>query len=154
MQTQLPLFPSQTRLFNPTVGVFEQNNFVYYLHNGSPLFCHQVDDRNLFRFITANLVHIKLCTPTEIARVFGVSARSIQLNAKALRDKGSDWFIRRKETRGKCYKLNTHSIKEAQKMLDEGQTNSEIARQLGVSESAIRYHIRIGSLKKNQPNNK
>ena len=155
MQTQLPLFPTTTRLFNPIAGVFELNDFVYYLHNGSPLFCHKVKDRNSYRYITANLVVTNLCTASEIARVFGVSARSIQLNAKALRDKGPEWFFQRKETRGKCYKFNSQSFEEAQKMLDEGKTHKEIARQLEVSESAIRYHLTTGKLKKNQPvNNK
>jgi DNA-binding CsgD family transcriptional regulator len=34
-------------------------------------------------------------------------------------------------------------------MLDEGKTKSEIGRQLGVTESAVGYHIKQGKLKKN-----
>ena len=26
-----------------------QDGFVYYLHNGSPLFCHKPEDRNSYR---------------------------------------------------------------------------------------------------------
>jgi hypothetical protein len=130
--------------------VFSQNDFVYYMHNGSPLFCHKTTDRNSYRYITANLVEIDLCSASEIARVFGVSARSIQLNAKALRDKGAGWFFNREETRGKCYKFTQESFDKAQLMLDEGKTKSEIGRQLGVTESAIGYHIKQGKLKKKQ----
>ena len=35
------------------------------------------------------MVESHLCTASEIARALGVSARSVQLNAKALRDKAS-----------------------------------------------------------------
>jgi DNA-binding CsgD family transcriptional regulator len=148
MQTQLPIFPTKTRLFNPHVGVFLQNDFVYYLHNGSPLLCHNVNDRKSYRYITANLVVTNLCSPSEIARIFGVSARSIQLNAKALREKGPGWFFNRVETRGACYKFIPSSFEDAQKMINEGKPNIEIAHQLGVSVSAIKYHIKNGKLKK------
>jgi hypothetical protein len=150
MQTQFPFFPSSTRHFNPHVGVFEKEGYVYYMHNGSPLFCHEIKDRNSYRYITANLVQTNLCNASEIARVFGVSARNIQLYAKALREKGPGWFFNRKETRGKCYKYTTQVFEEAQKMLDLGKSKKEIANQLGVSESSVSYHLQKGKLKKNK----
>jgi hypothetical protein len=148
MQTQLPLFPQTTQLINPSVGVNMQDGFVYYLHNGSPLFCHKPEDRNGYRYITANMVESHLCTASEIARALGVSARSVQLNAKALRDKGPGWFFHRTETRGKCYKFTDDTILKAQELLDSGLSKREIGRQLGVSDSAIRYHLERGKLKK------
>ena len=149
MQTQLPLFPSSIQLFNPHVGVYRENDFVYYMHNGSPLFCHKTKDRNSYRYITSNLVVTNMCSPSEIARVFGVSTRSIQMGAKALRDKGIAWFFNRVETRGKCYKFTEESFVRAQELLDEDKANKDIAKELGVSVSAIKYHIQSGKLKKN-----
>jgi hypothetical protein len=148
MQTQLPIFPSDVKLFNPHVGVFFHDEFVFYMHNGSPLFCHTPEDRNSYRYITANLVQTHLCRPSEIARVFGVSIRSIQLNAKALHEKGPSWFFNRVETRGKCYKFTPETIAKAEGMLNKGKSKIEVARELGVSDSAISYHIRKGNIKK------
>ncbi len=91
MQMQLPIFPKETRLINACVGVFEREDFVYYLHNGSPVFCHQKDDLNNYRYITANLVG--MCKCSEVARVLGVSMRNIERYVKALREKGSDHFF-------------------------------------------------------------
>ena len=150
MQMQMPFFPSNTKYFNPTTGVFEKDNFVYYLHNGLPIFCHQKNDRILYRFITANLVENRLCKPSEIAKVLGVSARSIQLNAKALREKGSDWFLNRTETRGTSNKYTADTFQKAKEMLNTGKSNCEIARFLNVSECSVRYHKKKGTLKKNQ----
>lgn len=148
MQTQLPFFPETTIMFNPHAGVFRQNDFVYYMHNGAPLFCHSANDRNSYRYITANLVLTNLCCPSEIARVFGVSVRSVQKNAQALREKGPGWFFHRTETRGKCYKFTNESFTEAQKLIDEDKKISEIAKRLGVSVSTIKYHLKNGKLKK------
>jgi len=148
MQMQMPIFPSQTRMINPHVGVFKHEDYVYYLHNGSPLFCHSENDKKSYRYITANLVVTNLCSPSEIARIFGVSARNIQLYAKALREKGPGWFFNRIETRGSCYKLTNEALDKGQRLLDDGTSIKETALRLGVSDSAIRYQMKKGKLKK------
>ena len=50
MQTQLPFFPPNTKLINDTVGLREQDGTVYYFHNGNPIYCHGIEDRNGYRF--------------------------------------------------------------------------------------------------------
>ena len=148
MQMQLPLFPSTTRLINSSVGVFEKDDFVYYLHNGSPIFCHSKDDMNNYRYITGNLVATGLCTPIEIARTLGVSNRNIQRYAKALREKGSNWFFNRPDNRGSCHKLTDEILAQAQKMIADFYSVNDVAKLLGVTEGALRYHIKKGTIKK------
>jgi biotin operon repressor len=148
MQMQLPLFPSTTKLISNTVGIFAKDDYVYYLHNGSPIHCHSKDDINSYRYITANLVNIGLCKPSEIATALGVSSRNIQRYAKTLREKGPDWFFNRKEERGQCYKMSADLLKDAQELIDKFYSISDIGRLLGVSEGTIRYHLRKGTLKK------
>jgi len=148
MQMQLPFFPTTTKLINPCVGVFKKDEYVYYMHNGQPLFCHHASDKKSYRYITANMVETGLCTATDIAKALGVSARNIQLYAKSLREKGSSWFFNRVETRGACYKMDEAAFFKAQELLDLGKTNREIGRALGITDSAIAYHIRQGKLKK------
>lgn len=148
MQMQLPLFPRTTKLINNTVGIFMQEEFVYYLHNGSPVYCHNKEDMNSFRYITANLVNTGLCTPSEIAKAIGVSNRNIQRYSKTLREKGTEWFFNRKDERGQCYKMTEELIERTQKLIDNFYSIADIARLMGVSEGAIRYHIRKGGLKK------
>jgi transposase len=149
MQMQLPIFPQSTTLVNPTIGFFEKDDFVYYLHNGSPIYCHQKDDLNSYRYITANLVVTKLCSPGELATALGVNNRNIQRYAKTLREKGTDWFFQREQKRGDAHKLTAEKLQQAQQMLDDSCAVAEAARLLGVTEGALRYHIRKGSLKKN-----
>lgn len=148
MQMQLPIFPASTKLINNSIGVFEKDDFIYYLHNGSPIFCHGKDDLNYYRFVTGNLVNTGLCTPIEIARALGVSNRNIQRYAKALREKGCDWFFNRSDNRGNCHKVNDEVISQAQKLIDDFYSVSDVARLLGVTEGALRYHIKKGAIKK------
>lgn len=150
MQTQLPFFPSTTQYLNPILGVFEKDGMIFYLHNGSPLYCHDRNDRNSYRYITANLVLTGLCKPSEISSVFGVSSRSVQMNVKNLREKGAEYFFRRIEKRGQCYKLDDKAIMTAQEQINLGKSVQATAQDLGVTEAALRYHIRNGRLKKKQ----
>jgi hypothetical protein len=150
MQMQLPLFPSETKLITPCLGVFEKSGMVYYLHNGSPIYCHSVGDMNNYRYITAMLVVNGLCKPIDLSKTLGVGAINFQRYAKNFREKGVNWFINREEHRGQCYKLNEASLSTAQSMLDENHTILSIAKHLGVTEGALRHHQKTGKLKKNK----
>jgi len=58
------------------------------------------------------------------------------------------YFFNRKETRGQCHKFTPEKIEEAQRLLDLGRSQYGTAKAIDVSESAIRYHIKAGTLKK------
>ena len=105
MQTQLPFFPSSTKLINSTVGFREQDGIVYYLHNGNPIYCHGKDDLNGYRFQLANLVVSRLCKISEICSSFGEGRKNIEHWSKSLREHGTGYFFSRKERRGQCYKM-------------------------------------------------
>jgi predicted transcriptional regulator len=148
MQMQLPVFPSSTKMINSNVGFFEKDDFIYYLHNGSPVYCHAKNDLNSYRYITANLVLTKLCKPSEVSKALGVSSRNIQRYSKALREKGTNWFFQRDEKRGDAHKLTKELLEEAQNLITKFYSVSDVARLLGVTEGALRYHIKKGNIKK------
>lgn len=151
MQMQLPFFPDHTKLINATCGVKNQDGLVYYLHNGQPIFCHDENDMNSYRFIMGNLINTRLCAPSEVARALGVSSRNIQRYAKKLREQGQDSFFNTVDKRGQCYQFTEDKRIKAQALLDEQLSQLEVARQVGLSESAIRYHINKGTLVKKNP---
>jgi len=145
---QLPIFPSSTKLINSSVGIFEKEDIVYYLHNGSPIHCHDRNDLNSYRYITAELVVSGLCRPIEIAKTLGVSNRNIQRYAKALREKGANWFFNREENRGRAHKVTDELLTDAQQMINDFYSVADVARLLKVTEGALRYHIKKGNIKK------
>jgi len=149
MQMQLPFFPDKTKLLSPSWGVFKKDGFVYYLHNGSPVYTHHKDDINTYRYITATLIVNNSCKASDLSRVFGVTVRNFHRYAKRLREGGTESFFNPVDNRGKCYKMTPEKLQEAQKYLDLGISQLKTAKTINVSESAIRYHLRKGSLKKN-----
>jgi len=145
---QLPIFPSQTQLLSATWGVFQKEDSVYYLHNGSPVYTHHKDDINTYRYVTATLIVQNSCRASDLSRVFGVNARNFQRYAARLRESGADAFFNPVDNRGKCHKMTPDKLAEAQQYLDVGYSQLKTAKVLDVSESAIRYHLRKGTLKK------
>lgn len=148
MQMQLPIFPRSTKLINNSLGFRKQDDMVYYLHNGSPIFCHSENDLNNYRYILANLVENRLCTARELSEALGINKRNVERYLATLRNKGSAWFFNRQEKRGDCYKLNKEMLQEAQYLIDEFYTVADTARLLGVTEGALRYHMKKGRIKK------
>ena len=148
MQMQLPIFPGTTKLVNACVGFKKEDDFVYYLHNGSPIFCHHENDLNSYRYILANLVVNGLCGCSELADALGVHRRNVERYSKSLREKGSDWFLKRVEKRGQCHKLTDEMKQKAEELIKEFYSVADVARLLGVTEGALRYHIRKGTIKK------
>jgi biotin operon repressor len=148
MQTQLPFFPSDTKLINSTVGFREVEGTVFYLHNGNPIYCHCKSDRNGYRFALANLIVNKLCTISDLCSALGEGRKNIERYAKAFRDHGAGYFFSRKERRGQCYKMTSEKLSSIQSDLDLGVSIYRIALNHEISEAAVSYHIRNGNLKK------
>lgn len=148
MQMQMPIFPEETKLINASVGVYQKDDFVYYLHNGSPVHCHAINDLNSYRYILASLVNNKLCKTSELSNALGIPIKNVQRYAKTLRDNGTEWFFNRDEQRGQCYKFTSEKQEQAQNLLNQDYSAYRVAKETGLSESAIRYHLRSGALKK------
>jgi predicted transcriptional regulator len=149
MQMQLPLFPETTKLINGSVGFFKKDEFIYYLHNGSPIFCHHEDSLNNYRYILANLVVSKLCHSSEISKALGINQRNVDRYAQKLREQGMESFFNQEDHRGESHKMTEPVLMQAQQLLDRGTSQLKTAKELGVSECCIRYHLRDGTLKKN-----
>lgn len=149
---QLPIFPQSTKLLSDTWGVFEKNNFVYYLHNGSPVHIHEKNDLNTYRYVTATLIVNHLCSGTRLEKVFGVARINFYRYAKRLREEGPDSFFKTKDRRGQCHKMTPERIKQAQEYLDAGFSQLKTAGKINVNETSIRYHLKKGTLKKKPKN--
>jgi len=135
-------------MVNYKVGFKQMDDFVHYFVNGMPVYCHEKDDKNGYRFVLATLVNNKFCSIKELSEALGVPRKNVERYAKALREKGMAHFFNRKETRGQCHKFTPGKIEKAQELLELGYSQQGTAKAIGVSESAIRYHIKSGLLKK------
>jgi len=148
MQLLLPIFPIQTTLITPSVGVYERNGIIQYLVNGLPVYSHGKEDNDAFRFITSNFIHQGLCRKVDIERAFGVSEDSVSRAYKKFVAKGEAGFFGPDARHGKAHKIVGDRRERIQSKLNKGQSVYSIAKEEGVVESAIRYGIKQGYLKK------
>lgn len=146
---QLPFFPAETKMINSQIGVKLSEEMVYYFNYTSPIYCHMESDENGFKYMLANLVVSKLCKAKELSDFFGISRRNIDRYSKSLREKGIGYFFTENgERKSFPHVLKESVLIEVQKLLDGGASVNGIANQIGVSEGAIRYHIKQNNLKK------
>ena len=149
-QLLLPLFPSDTRLLTPNIGVREYEGSVHYLLNGLPIYSHSTTDHLRFRYITSHLLLQGLCKNQDIVDLFYVSHDSVRRWKKKLSEGGESVFFGVSEVRhGHSSKLFPNVLERIQRELNEGKSAYSIAKKEGISEGSIRYWIKQGQLKKN-----
>jgi hypothetical protein len=148
MQLQLPFFPEGTRMISDRLGFCVKDNIVQYIINGLPAYAHSKSDHASFRFITSNFIDLGLCTQAQVQRAFHVSITNVGRAYKLFKEKGSEGFFGIDRRHGNAHKILGERRERIQKKLDEGKSISGIAREEGIVEGAIRYHIKQGTLKK------
>lgn len=148
MQLILPLFPVETKLITMSLGVYEYDGIVSYLHYGVPIYSHKADDLQSFRYITSKFILQGLCRKKEVCECFGVSYDGVNRNVKKLENEGDSVFFKEDRRHGYAHKLVPKVLKRIQKGIDEGKSNIKLALEEKVSEGAIRYAIKKGRIKK------
>jgi hypothetical protein len=149
MQLRLPLYPKEATLLSEFIGVYEKESIVQYIINGVPSYAHKSVDYRSFRYITSNYIDMKLCNKADVCRCFQVSPESVtKWHNKYVTEGGDGFFGQESRMGGKSYKLTGDVLIRIQGKLDEGRSNLSIAKEEGIRESAIRYAIKKGYLKK------
>jgi hypothetical protein len=148
MQLLLPIFPPDAKMITDEIGVQERDGIVYYLHIAMPIYSHASEDLQAFRYFTSNLIHQGLCQNVDIERAFGVSEDSVRRALRKFKTQGEAGFFGPEARHGNAHKIVGIKRERIQAKLDKGQSNYRIAKEEGVVESAIRYALKQGYLKK------
>ncbi len=150
-QMQLPIFPPGLNLINSLVGFERKEGRIYYFYGMLPLFHHDEEDTESFRFITSQLVVSGNVKQIEIVKAFGVPYISVKRSVKRLREEGSKGFF--KERKGRSpHVLVADVIKKAQRLLSQGHSTAEVAKQLNLKTNTLNKAIKEGRLhKKRRP---
>lgn len=135
-------------MLSPSLGVYEKGHIVQYLLSGLPMYAHNDDDIESFRFITSNCIHQGLCRKIDIERCFGVTEASVQRWYNVFLKEGERGFFGNDNRKGVASKLVGARLQRIQSKLDKGQSVNSIANEEGVLEGTIRYSIKQGYLKK------
>ena len=149
-QLLLPLYPTDTKLITPVLGVREQKGTVVYFHAGMPIYSHRKEELHKFRYTTSNFLKQGLCKNIDIVRTFHVSSDSVRRWKKVFLEQGEAAFFNKDKRHGRSHKLLPEMLERIQSKLDTGQSVNSIAKGEGISEGSIRYGFDTGKLKKKQ----
>lgn len=86
LQILLPLFPIEATLINHLIAVQKKEETVYYFNGSMPIFMHNENDIDSFRYITSQLIANGVCKQKDIVNCFGVSLVSVKRWVKRYRE--------------------------------------------------------------------
>jgi transposase len=145
-QVQLPLFPSGTTLITPELAFERRDNQVVYFNGHLPVFTHAVDDLSSFRMFTSQLIVNGTASQGQIVKAFGVPLVTVKRGVKRYRQGGAKPFFSPPVKRV-GHRLTPERLEQAQQLLDEGRSVSEVGRALGVLGSTLHKAIDYGRLR-------
>jgi len=147
IQRRLRLRPQEAVEINDTVSRVDAGDVVGYFAAGVPLFVHAKGDRVGKRLAPAQIIKLGLANPTEMSSFLRVGRRTLYRHQDTLEADGIEGLADKKPGPQGGHKLRDGKLTQAQVLLDAGQSQREVAREIGVSEHAIRNAIEQGRLK-------
>ena len=75
---ELPIFPAGVVQINSRLAIEKKEGMVYYFNYQNPIHVHKVEDRNAFRYITANLVVSGICKIHQLVKALGIRRRNLE----------------------------------------------------------------------------
>ena len=149
---ELPLLPEEALSLGPRLAVIETPEELVFMNASGPLMSCSRNDTTAKRYIGAVLLKQGLAKGEDLAAVLGVHRSTLFRNQKLYREGGLD-AIRDGRGHGaprRAHKLTDEVLPIAQACLDQGRSQSQAAREVGVSETAIRHAIKTARLQRRQ----
>jgi len=146
MREKLPLIPSGASAINRDIGVIRDGNTWTYVLDMVPIYAHGEHDHQHFRLIIAQLVEVGACRPCEIMATFGVTKNKVMRAQKQLREHGVRSFFEPRCGRRTGTVLTPEKLAQAQRLLNEGTSRSELAKELAIKPDTLRKAINDGRL--------
>jgi len=150
LQHRLPLLPDGAETISPHLALARDAQQLIFLNASGPIFTCRDDDEQALRFAAVMLSEpsLGLATPSEVAKALGRHRSRVHAYRQRYRHGGAEELeVQRRGPRG-ASKLKGECLVRAQRLLDEGGSNREVARAVGLSEGSIRNAIREGRLRR------
>ncbi len=146
LQPALLLLPAHARQLGSNLAMVREKQRVTFFNASGPLYSCAENDRDGIHLAAAMLVDLRLAKPTVLADALGLHRSTIFKSVTRLRQQGTEGVRRKKRGPRGPHKLHGAVRARAQRLLDDGVSNRQVARKLGISEGAIRHALRNGWL--------
>jgi hypothetical protein len=146
-QMQLPMFPAGVTEINRHIAVEKKAETVYYIHGHLPVFHHAEKDVRGFRMFTSQMIVNGTVKPKEIVQAFGVPMITVKRYVRVFREQGAEGFYAVKPRHSSASVLKGEVLQQAQQLLDEGQSVSQVAMELKVLKTTLHKAVDAGRLR-------
>lgn len=146
IQTRLPLQPGGARELNETLCVLERDKKVAYFGDGVPLFVHDKDDEVGRRLVRLQMLELGLATQAEVSQGLMIDRTTLYRQGARLKAQGIVGLVPEKPGPKGERKLKGERLERAQKMLNAGATQQEVAEEMKVGVRTVRRAIQRGTL--------
>ena len=145
-QIQFPSFPQDVTNITPRLAFACNDGCVTYFAADIPVFRHAETDRASLLMISAQFYVNGQAKIRQIADAVSVATITIKRAVKRFREHGAAGFFATPPRRGPAV-LTPAVLKEAQRLLDEGQKPGMVAKQLGIKRDTLDKALRDNRLR-------
>lgn len=147
LQASIPgAVPPAARIVSARLAILLDEEQLVVYSAADPIYTCRRDDQDGLRLAAGMLSHLKLADDTAIAEALGINRETVRRNRNLL-SKGGVAAIQSQKTGPKAaFKLTEELRALAQRYINEGWSIRRTARELGLSEGALRYASRQGKL--------
>ncbi len=150
IQARLPFLPPTATTVSEHLALERSEGFLTFFDASGPIYCCRKADVATIRMAAVTLTDPKLglASPKQMADALGIHRTRVFAYRKAYEREGLEGIRPRRTGPRGAYKLVDELLAQAQRLLNEGRPNREIARQLGISEGIIRVALKQGRLQR------
>ena len=145
-QFHLPTTPGGAQEINDRVAIVRGETHVAYFASGVPVFVHAPDDVVGQRVAAAQLMELGLAQQTELSAALDLDRSTLYRQHQKLTQGGVLGVVDGKRGPRGPHRLTPEKQREAAQLLSAGASMRHVARQLGVTEGAIRHARKRGLL--------
>ncbi len=146
-QFRLPAPPGGAEEINADVAIVRERGQVAYFAAGVPVFVHAEDDPVGRRVAAAQLLELGLAQPHELSTALHVNRSTLYRQQCKLKTEGVLGVVEGKRGPRGPHRFTADKHQRVARLLTEGKSIRQAARQIGVSEGTIRHAIRRGELR-------
>ena len=88
-----PVYPSDIKMINSKIGVKTIGEKILYFNESGLIYQHDTNDYQSFRFITSQMIELKIVRNTEVISFFQVSKESVNRWLRTYRTKSAKGFF-------------------------------------------------------------
>ena len=155
LQTYIPFLPEGTEPINNHVAIYHHDETIEFYTASGPIYSCQESDAYGVRLAQGIIVTQTATTAAELPKALNVNRTTVYRNVKMYQQSGPAALIIDKKSNRNAYKLNGKTKGQVQTLLNKGYSLKAAAKQVGITEGAIRYAIKKGTIvRKEQPDEK